>query len=137
MELKKLVSEFKEFATRGNAIELAIGVVIGGSFGAIVNSLVADIITPVISLLTAGADFTSLRIPLNASKELYLTYGNFIQALITFFFTTLAIFLMIKVINKVNRKPEVVEEAAEPAPSEELVLLQRIADALEQQNSKD
>lgn len=136
--MKKFLSEFKDFATRGNAVDLAVGVVIGGSFGAIVNSLVADIITPLISLVTAGADFSHLSFKLKDGAEpLLLTYGNFIQATITFVITAFAIFAMIKALNKVNRKKAEEEPVVEEVVvSDEAVLLEKILKALENQDSK-
>ena len=118
-------------------VELAVGVVIGSSFGAIVNSLVVDIITPLISLITAGADFTYLSINLNPNGEpLLLNYGNFIQASITFLLTTFAIFVMIKILNRIaNKKAEPEVEEAPAAPSDEAVILQRILDQLEEKNN--
>ncbi len=134
--MKNFIKEFKEFAMRGNAIELAIGVVLGSSFGAIVNSLVADIITPLISLLTAGADFTTLAITLKDGPEpLLLTYGNFIQAGFTFILTSLAIFSMIKVMNRLAKKPEEIEEEEEATP-EDIVLLQAILTELKAQKKQ-
>lgn len=137
--MKKFISEFRDFATRGNAIELAVGVVIGASFGAIVNSLVGDIITPIISYITAGVDFSHLAITLKqaeGAEPLLLTYGKFIQAIITFFFTALSIFLMIKVLNRVNKKAEA-EEAVAHVPSEEAQLLQNILVELKNQKTND
>lgn len=137
--MKKFMSEFRDFATRGNAIELAVGVVIGASFGAIVNSLVGDIITPIISYITAGVDFSHLAITLKqaeGAEPLLLTYGKFIQAIITFFFTALSIFLMIKVLNRVNKKAEA-EEAVAHVPSEEAQLLQNILVELKNQKNND
>ena len=136
--MKKFLAEFKDFAIRGNAIELAVGVVIGASFGAIVNSLVTDIITPLISLLTGGVDFSHLTITLKQGAEpLLMYYGKFIQAMITFTITAFAIFSMVSALNRLSRKSEVVEDATPPAPSEESVLLQSILKELQSNNNKD
>lgn len=136
--MKKFLAEFKDFAIRGNAIELAVGVVIGASFGAIVNSLVTDIITPLISLITGGVDFSHLTITLKQGAEpLLMYYGKFIQAMITFTITAFAIFSMVSVLNRLSRKSEVVENATPPAPSEESVLLQSILKELQSNNNKD
>ncbi len=134
-----MISEFKEFALRGNVIDLAVGVVIGGAFGKIVSSLVNDLITPVISLFTGSSDFKSLSLTLRAAvldadgKEtapaLLLNYGSFIQSVIDFTLIALVIFLAVKAINRLRRQ----EQAAPPAPaepSEEVKLLAEIRDLL-------
>ncbi len=110
---KGFIAEFKAFIMRGNVIDLAVGVIIGGAFGAIVNSLVNDIIMPVISLLTKGIDFTSKFFAIDGKEYANLaaaqeagaaviTYGNFIQALITFLIMAFVIFLVVKFINKLS-----------------------------------
>ena len=124
---KSLGAEFKEFIMRGNVVDLAVGVIIGGAFGAIVSSLVDDIIMPVISLLTKGIDFANLFIQLSgdekyatleAAKEAgvaVIAYGNFIAAVINFLIMALVIFLLVKGINKarsIGRKEEPAEEEA-------------------------
>lgn len=117
----KFIKEFKEFAVKGNVIDLAVGVIIGGAFGKIVSSLVNDIFMPVISLLTGGANIGSLYLPLNgqnyasleAAKEAgaaVLNYGQFLQNIIDFLIIAFCIFLFVKGINKM-KKP-----AAAPAP---------------------
>ena len=110
---KGIVAEFKEFIMRGNVMDMAVGVIIGGAFGAIVSSLVDDIIMPVISLFTKGMDFSKLAIQIN--EETTLNYGNFISAVINFLIMALVIFLMVKAINKarsIGKKEEPAEEAA-------------------------
>ncbi|NLP48680.1 MAG: large conductance mechanosensitive channel protein MscL [Clostridiales bacterium] len=121
---KGFINEFKEFIMRGNVIDLAVGVIIGGAFGTIVSSLVDDIIMPVISLLTKGIDFTSKFLAIDGGEYANLaaaqeagaaviTYGNFIQALITFLIMAFVIFLIVKFINKLSSVgKEEVEEAA-------------------------
>lgn len=126
----KFAAEFKTFILRGNVIDLAVGVIIGGAFQAIVNSLVNDIIMPVISLLTKGIDFTGLFIQLNGEEKFatlaeaqeagvaVLAYGNFISAIINFLIMAFVIFLLVKGINRVHtigKKPE--EPVEEPAPT--------------------
>ena len=128
-EKKGLAAEFKEFIMRGNVIDLAVGVIIGGAFGAIVSSLVDDIIMPIISLFTKGIDFANLFVQLGgdekyatleAAKEAgvaTLAYGNFISAIINFLIMALVIFLIVKAINKahtVGKKEEAPAEEAAP-----------------------
>ena len=111
-----MVKEFKEFIMRGNVMDMAVGVIVGGAFGAIVNSLVNDVIMPVISLATGKVDFSNLFVSLDGAKYANLAeeqeaggsvfaYGNFIQAVIEFLIIALCIFLMVKGVNKL-RKPE-------------------------------
>ena len=111
-----MVKEFKEFIMRGNVMDMAVGVIVGGAFGAIVNSLVNDVIMPVISLATGKVDFSNLFVSLDGTKYATLAeaqeaggsvfaYGNFIQAVIEFLIIALCIFLMVKGVNKL-RKPE-------------------------------
>ncbi len=123
------ISEFKTFVLRGNVIDLAVGVIVGGAFQAIVKSLVDDVVMPAISLLTKGLDFTNLFIQLSgdtkyetveAAKEAgvaVLSYGNFISAVINFFIMAFVIFLLIKGINKVSAIGHKKEEAEEAAPT--------------------
>ena len=140
--MKKLFKEFGDFIKRGNVIDLAVAVVIGGAFSSIVSSLVNDIIMPVISLATGGIDFTNLFIPLNgesyatlaeaqAAGASVLAYGSFIQAIINFLIIAFVIFMVVKAMNKLmslKKKEEVKEEA--PAKSDEVVLLEQIRDLL-------
>lgn len=125
--MKKFMAEFKEFITKGNVITMAVGIIIGGAFTAIVSSLVADIISPLIGMLLGGVDFASISVDVGDAK---LMIGNFIQAVITFIITALVLFLIIKAFNKFSRKKE--EEAEEePAPTpEDIVLLTEIRDLL-------
>ena len=113
--MKKLFKEFKEFISRGNVIDLAIGVVIGGAFTGIVNAIANDILTPLISLLTGGLDFSSLTIPLGTYENApVINYGSFISAIIKFLLIAIAVFMIIKVLNKLNLK----KEAEKPIPLE-------------------
>jgi large conductance mechanosensitive channel len=130
-----MLKEFKEFAMRGNVIDLAVGVVIGGAFGKIVTSLVDQIIMPPIGMLTGGIDFSQLKWVLKAADtsdpahkiaEVSINYGAFINTLIQFLIIAFAIFLMVKVINRISRK----QEAAPAAPPADVVLLTEIRDLL-------
>ena len=130
-----MMSEFKEFAMRGNVIDLAVGVVIGAAFGKIVTALVDKVIMPPIGLLIGGVDFSRLSIVLKeatvdaAGKEVpavVLAYGEFFNALIQFIIIAFAIFLVVKAINRVHKKPE----EAPAAPPEDVLLLREIRDSL-------
>lgn len=116
--MKKVIQEFKAFISRGNVMDLAVGVIIGSAFTAIVNSLVNDILMPILSLVTGGRDFQNWSISLNATDEAAkLNYGLFISAIINFLLIAFVIFIMVKLLNRAmdigKKKPE---EAA-PAPS--------------------
>jgi large conductance mechanosensitive channel len=130
--------EFKEFAVKGNVIDLAVGVIIGGAFGKIVTSLVADIIMPIISLITSGVDFKELKYVLRANSSpnitdgVTLNYGAFIQNIFDFLIVSFSIFMFIKIINKLKKKEE---EKKVAALKEEIVLLQEIRDLLKNKNS--
>lgn len=133
-----MVSEFKEFAMRGNVIDLAVGVVIGGAFGKIVSALVDKIIMPPLGLLIGGVDFSRWAIVLKAAsmdaagKEVpavAIGIGDFLNALVQFVIVAFAIFLMIKALNAAQRKQEAAP-APPPEPSEEVKLLTEIRDAL-------
>jgi large conductance mechanosensitive channel len=121
-----MLKEFKEFALRGNVIDLAVGVVIGGAFNAIVGSLVADIFMPFIGLLTGGLDFSGLSYTYEATN---LTYGKFVQAIFVFIITAFALFLFIKAINKFNKKKEPAPAGPAPTPAD-IQLLMEIRDLL-------
>ena len=132
------LSEFKKFAMRGNVIDLAVGVVIGGAFGKIVSSLVSDVIMPFVGLLVGGVNFQEWAITLKhasidaagvAVPAVTLGIGNFIQTMFDFMIIAFAIFVVIRTINKISRKKEE-EPAAPPAPSTEEVLLSEIRDIL-------
>lgn len=132
-----MFKEFKEFAMRGNVVDMAVGIIIGAAFGKIVSSLVADIIMPPIGLMMGGVDFTDLVIVLqeatgtgdNLVEAVTINYGVFIQTVIDFLIIAFAIFMVIKGMNRMKRKEE--EKPAEPPkPSKEEVLLTEIRDAL-------
>ena len=111
--MKALIKEFKEFISRGNVMDMAVGVIIGGAFTAIVTSLVNDILMPVLSLITGGLDFTSLCIVLGEGENAAtLNYGAFIAAIINFLLIAFVIFLLVKMINNFSRK----KKEEEPAP---------------------
>ena len=143
--MKKMIEEFKKFAFKGNVVDMAVGVIIGGAFGKIVTSLVNDIIMPFFGFLTAGTDFTSLKVVLSPAvldaagnvlkPEAALMYGNFIQNIFDFFIIAFCIFFFVQQITKLRKKEEA--PAPEPAPAgpstEEL--LAEIRDLLKQQNN--
>ena len=130
-------AEFKEFISRGNVIDLAVGVIIGTAFTAIVNSLVKDMVMPLIGWMLSGTDFTQYKYVISPAvgdvAESAILYGNFIQNVFNFLLIAFVVFLFVKGINRFRRKKE--EEAlAEPAkPSEELAMLTEIRDLLKQQ----
>ena len=138
-----IVSEFKEFAVKGNVIDLAVGVIIGGAFGKIVDSLVADIIMPIVGLVFGRLDFSNLFVVLgtappgvaNTLADLkkagvpVLAYGNFITIAVNFVILAFIIFMMVKQINRLKRNDE---PAAAPATPEDVVLLREIRDSLKQ-----
>lgn len=111
INMKKFLHEFKEFAMRGNVLDMAVGIVIGGAFTAIVNSLVADLITPLLGLITGGRDFSALSIRIGDAQFMY---GNFISAVINFILVAFALFLVVKAVNRL-RKPK--EETPPAAPA--------------------
>ena len=127
------LSEFKEFAMKGNVVDLAVGVIIGAAFGKIVSSLVEDIIMPALGLLIGGVNFTDLAVTLKEAQgdipAVVLKYGNFLQTVFDFMIVAFAIFLAIKAMNKLKRKQEVAPPAP-PAPTEDVVLLTEIRDLL-------
>lgn len=139
--MAKVIQEFKEFAMRGNVIDLAVGVIIGGAFGKIVTSIVNDIILPPVGVLIGGVKFSDLKITIKekmldvAGKEIpevTLNYGNFIQMIFEFIIIAFSIFMMVKMINKINLTKKK-EEAKTPAivePTKEEVLLTEIRDLL-------
>jgi large conductance mechanosensitive channel len=137
----KILNEFKEFAMRGNVIDLAVGVIIGAAFGKVVGSLVNDIIMPPIGVLVGGMDFKSLAITLKdavmdpatgkvATEAVTLKYGNFIQSLVDFTIVAAAIFMMVKIVMNLSRKKAEEAPAAPPAPTKDQELLTEIRDLL-------
>jgi len=138
--MKKFLQEFKTFAMRGNVIDMAIGIIIGGAFGKIVSSLVADVIMPTVGLMVGGINFTDLKITLKEASfdalgqivpAVTINYGELIQVIFDFIIIAFCIFLMIKALNKLSHKKE--EAPAEPPqPSDEVKLLTEIRDALKE-----
>ena len=126
-----MLKEFRDFAIKGNLIDMAIGIIIGAAFGKVVASLVADVIMPPIGLLIGGVNFTDLTIVLKEAvgdnPAVTLNYGNFIQILIDFLIVAMAIFIVIKGINALKRKEE-----KEPEPTKEEILLTEIRDLLKE-----
>lgn len=128
-----IVQEFKEFAVKGNAVDMAVGIIIGAAFGKVVSSVVGDVVMPPIGMLLGGMDFTSLALTLSPATTdtpaVVIGYGKFIQTLVDFIIVAFAIFMLIKGINSLKRKQEAVP-AAPPAPSAEQILLTEIRDLL-------
>jgi len=131
--------EFKKFALRGNVVDMAVGVIVGGAFGKIVTSLVNDVVMPILGLLVGRVDLTSLKLVLrqanDTTAELALTYGVFLQNVLDFLIISFSIFMAIRMINKVRRKEEEAPPAPEapPEPSTEEKLLTESRDLLKQQ----
>ena len=121
--MKKFFSEFKKFISRGNVIDLAVGVIIGGAFGKIVTSLVNDIIMPLVGIIIGGHDFTGLVAKVGDAE---IAYGTFIQNIVDFLIVALCIFAVVKAMAKFKKK----EESAPAEPSEEVLLLREIRDSL-------
>ena len=124
-KVSKGVNEFREFISRGNVVDMAVGVIIGGAFGKIVTSLVNDILMPLIGTLLGGLNFYNLTIKVNDAT---IAYGSFIQAIVDFLIIAFCIFVMIKLFEKFKRKEE--EKPASPIKSDEVILLEEIRDIL-------
>lgn len=135
-----MLKEFKEFALKGNVIDLAVGIIIGGAFGKIVTSLVNDLIMPLFGFVTAGVNFTAMKFVMSAAEvndagevvkeEAALLYGSFIQNIVDFLIIAFSIFIAIKLINKSRRKQEEAPQAEAPAAPSEAELLAEIRDLL-------
>ena len=143
--MKKFIEEFKTFAMRGNVIDMAVGVVIGGAFGKITTSIVNDIIMPLVSMLTGGINFSSWKLVLKqavldaqgavVSEEVAVNFGNTIAVILDFIIIAFAVFCMVKALNNLHRKKEEeapAEEPAPPEPSAEEKLLMEIRDLLKE-----
>ncbi|MBX7144833.1 MAG: large-conductance mechanosensitive channel protein MscL [Oligoflexia bacterium] len=130
-------SEFRQFAMRGNVVDMAVGIIIGGAFGKIVSSLVADVLMPPIGMLIGGVNFTGLKVTLreaaDGSAAVTLNYGNFVQTIFDFAIVAFAIFMVIKGMNRMRRKEEA-PSATPPKPSNQEVLLSEIRDILKVAN---
>ena len=128
-----MLQEFRKFISRGNVIDLAVAVIIGGAFGRIVSSLVDDVLMPVLGVIAGGINLTALKVVIKEAQgetaELALHYGMFLQAIIDFLIVAFAIFMIIKFINSLKKKEDEKPEAP-PAPSKEVVLLEEIRDIL-------
>lgn len=137
-----VIKEFREFAIRGNMVDMAVGIIIGGAFGTIVQSLVSDIIMPPVGLLFAGVDFADMFIVLKgagdfatladaqAAGAVTLNYGVFVNNVISFLIVAWAVFFLVRGVNRLKRKEEVAEESVEEAPPEDVLLLREIRDSL-------
>lgn len=128
----KWLKEFGEFINRGNVMDLAVGIIIGAAFTAIVNSLVNDLLMPLIGIVIGGVDFTALAVQVGGAS---LTYGNFIQAVFNFLIIGFAVFWLVKTLNRF-RKQEAAAPAPPPAPPEDVVLLREIRDLLAAQSGR-
>lgn len=141
MKASSFLQDFKAFAMKGNVIDMAVGVIIGGAFGKIVSSIVADIIMPMVGLLVGGVNFADLKLVLKPAEvvngvekaAVTLNYGNFLQATFDFVVIAFSIFLFVRLISNLNRKKKATEAPAPaPAPSKEVLLLSEIRDLLKQ-----
>ncbi len=135
-----MIKEFKEFAMRGNVVDMAVGIVIGGAFGKIVSSFVADVVMPPLGLLIGGVDFTALKITIQdavvdaagtvTTEAVSINYGTFIQTTVDFIIIAFAIFMVIKGMNSMKKKEEAAPPPPPPGPTKEEVLLSEIRDLL-------
>jgi len=138
--MSSFLKEFKEFAVKGNAVDMAVGVIIGGAFGKIVSSIVDDIIMPPIGWLIGGVDFKELKVELPSMNlgdattlaPATINYGNFIQTTIDFIIIALCVFLLVKLINKLTKQKEEAPAPEPPAPTKEEALLTEIRDLLKE-----
>ena len=128
-----MIKEFRKFIARGNVMDLAVGVIIGGAFGKIVTSIVDDILMPIIGVIIGGIDFSGLSIKIG---EAQITYGNFIQNVIDFLIVAFCIFILVKIVNKITRKEEEKKEEV-PAKPADVLLLEEIRDLLKEKNNVD
>lgn len=144
----KILQEFKQFAMRGNVVDMAVGVIIGGAFGKIVTSVVGDVIMPAIGLLIGGVNFTDLKLTLKdavmegdqvVTPDVSINYGNFIQVTFDFLIIAFAVFLLVKGINTLSRKKKEEQPATPPtppAPPADIQLLTEIRDLLKKEQNK-
>ena len=129
--MKQFIQEFKKFIARGNVMDMAVGVIIGGAFSAITTSLINDIIMPILGIFTGSISFSDLSVTVNGAV---IAYGNFIQAVLNFLVMALVVFCMVKAINKFHRKKEEAPKAP-PEPSNEEKLLAEIRDLLKEKQN--
>ena len=131
-----MIKEFREFAVKGNVVDMAVGIIIGAAFGKIVTSFVGDVVTPPLGYLIGGVDFTQLAVTLPALQEgkeaVTVRYGAFLQTVFDFIIVAFAIFMAIKAINRLKRKEEVAPSTPPPPPSRQEILLEEIRDLLRQ-----
>lgn len=129
-----LIKEFREFAVRGNVVDMAVGIIIGGAFGTIVQSLVKDVIMPPIGLALGGVDFSNIKVPLKAAspgtEAVTMNVGLFINNIISFLIVAFAVFMLVKAVNEVRRRFENEKEAPAAAPPPSELYLKEIRDAL-------
>ena len=137
-----MIQEFREFAVKGNVVDMAVGIIIGGAFGTIVKSLVSDVIMPPIGLLLGGVDFTDLFVVLRGEGEfatlaeataagaVTINYGVFINNVVSFMIVAFAVFMLVKSINRLKRQEEQAPPPAPAAPPEDILLLREIRDSL-------
>lgn len=136
--MKKFINEFKEFALKGNAVDMAIGIIIGAGFNSIVNSLVQDVFSPIFGLLLSDVNFSDLKITLKSVGDnvITLNYGSFIQNIINFIIVAFVTFLIVKAMNKAKERHKKEEVKKETLPSAELQELQKIREILEANTNK-
>ncbi|NLK02212.1 MAG: large-conductance mechanosensitive channel protein MscL [Clostridiaceae bacterium] len=129
-----MLKEFKEFIANGDVVDMAVGLVVGLAFKAIIDSFVADILNPIIGLIVGGIDLSGLKIVLRAAQgdveELAISYGNLIQVIISFILIAFFLFLLVKAVNKIRKRETAAEEEIEEEPAADLVLLTEIRDLL-------
>lgn len=129
-----MLKEFKEFAFKGNVIDLAVGVIIGGAFGKIVASLVNDVLMPIIGIMLGGINFTNLKFVITPASENVaesaIYYGKFFQSIVDFLIIAISVFFFVRLISLAKKKEEIVKKVAEPVKTDEVVLLEEIRDLL-------
>ncbi len=129
-----MLKEFQEFALRGNVVDMAVGIIIGGAFGTIVASLVKDVIMPPIGLMLGGVDFSDIKIPLRAAEAgrevVTMNVGTFINNVISFLIVAIAVFMLVKAVNELRKRFETQAPKTPPAPPQSEVYLKEIRDAL-------
>jgi large conductance mechanosensitive channel len=131
-----MLQEFRDFAVRGNVVDMAVGVIVGAAFGKITNTLVNDVMMPPLGMLLGGVDFSKKAIVLRAATEtdpgVAIRYGLFVNTVIDFAIVAFAVFLLVKAINAMRRQQAAAPPPAPPAPTEEVLLLREIRDSLQQ-----
>ena len=129
-----MLKEFKEFAFKGNVIDLAVGVIIGGAFGKIVASLVNDVLMPIIGIMLGGINFTNLKFVITPASENVaesaIYYGKFFQSIVDFLIIAISVFFFVRLISLAKKKEEIVDKVAEPVKTNEVLLLEEIRDLL-------